>query len=95
MKTRRYSIVALIFVGYTILGMSDPAREFAKKMDAAPPEQRVPNWDRVKMLMARVAPEVGDAAPDFSLKTLDGKETIRLSQFQGKQPVVLIFGSYT
>ena len=38
---------------------------------------------------------VGDTAPDFSLKTLDGKETVTLSQFKGKKPVVLIFGSYT
>lgn len=34
-------------------------------------------------------------APDFALKTLDGTETIRLSDFRGKKPVVLIFGSFT
>jgi hypothetical protein len=38
---------------------------------------------------------VGDMAPDFKLKTLDGKRTVRLGQFKGKRPVVLIFGSYT
>jgi len=38
---------------------------------------------------------VGDAAPDFTIKTLDGKETVTLSAFRGKKPVVLIFGSYT
>lgn len=38
---------------------------------------------------------VGDIAPDFKLKTLDGKRTIQLRQFRGKRPVVLIFGSYT
>jgi hypothetical protein len=38
---------------------------------------------------------LGDMAPDFKLKTLDGKRTIRLRQFRGKRPVVLIFGSYT
>ena len=37
----------------------------------------------------------GDMAPDFKLKTLDGSRTMRLSQFRGKKPVVLIFGSYT
>ena len=37
----------------------------------------------------------GDAAPDFKLKTLDGKGTVQLSQVIGKRPVVLIFGSYT
>ena len=39
--------------------------------------------------------KVGDDAPDFSLKTLDGKSTVKLSSFEGKKPVVLIFGSYT
>jgi len=40
------------------------------------------------------SPNVGQDAPDFSLKTLDGKKTITLSSFKGK-PVVLVFGSYT
>jgi len=33
---------------------------------------------------------VGDVAPDFSLKAQDGT-TVALSDFRGKQPVVLIF----
>ena len=32
--------------------------------------------------------KVGDAAPDFALKGSDGK-TYRLSDFRGKQPVVI------
>jgi peroxiredoxin len=36
-----------------------------------------------------------DPAPDFKLSTLDRKSQIALSDFRGKQPVVLIFGSYT
>lgn len=43
----------------------------------------------------RDATRPGDLAPDFSLRTLDGKGTVRLSDFRGKKPVVLIFGSYT
>ena len=44
----------------------------------------------------RVDPvHVGDLAPDFKLKTLDGKRTVRLRALRGQQPVVLIFGSYT
>jgi len=41
--------------------------------------------------------ELGDPAPDFELSRLGGKEneTVKLSSFKGKQPVVLIFGSYT
>ncbi len=39
-------------------------------------------------------PEPGDRAPDFKAVTLD-KETVRLSDFQGKKNVLLIFGSAT
>ena len=75
--------------------VQDPAKQFIERMDAAPPEKRVPNWETTKKLMARPAPAVGDSAPEFSLKTLDGRETYALAQFRGKKPVVLIFGSYT
>ena len=37
----------------------------------------------------------GDPAPDFSLLKLDKSERIQLSQLTAKQPVVLVFGSYT
>lgn len=37
----------------------------------------------------------GDMAPDFHLKTRDGKSEVSLSSFRGSRPVVLIFGSYT
>jgi hypothetical protein len=37
----------------------------------------------------------GDAAPDFSLMKLDKSETIQLSALTARQPVVLVFGSYT
>lgn len=37
----------------------------------------------------------GDAAPDFTLRLLDSKDTVTLSSFRRVQPVVLVFGSYT
>jgi Ca2+-binding EF-hand superfamily protein len=40
-------------------------------------------------------PRIGDQAPDFTLKTQDGQQTITLSQFRGQKPVVLVFGSFT
>jgi thiol-disulfide isomerase/thioredoxin len=40
-------------------------------------------------------PKVEDPAPDFSLKTRDGHETVRLSDHFGKKPIVLIFGNFT
>jgi hypothetical protein len=37
----------------------------------------------------------GDAAPDFVLHRVDGSTRVRLSSFRGRQPVALVFGSYT
>jgi hypothetical protein len=39
--------------------------------------------------------QTGDAAPDFSLMKLDKSETVQLSSLTARQPVVLVFGSYT
>ncbi len=42
------------------------------------------------------APAVSTSAPDFELPLLDDRSrTVRLSNFRGKRPVALIFGSYT
>jgi hypothetical protein len=40
-------------------------------------------------------PALNAKAPDFTLLTEDGKKAITLSDFRGKKPVVLIFGSFT
>ncbi len=39
--------------------------------------------------------EVGQPAPDFDLPTPDKESHVRLSNFRGGKPVVLVFGSYT
>jgi hypothetical protein len=38
---------------------------------------------------------VGDMAPDFDLHTVDRTVRVQLASFRGRQPVALIFGSYT
>jgi peroxiredoxin len=43
----------------------------------------------------REGPRVNQRASDFTLQTQDGKGQIRLSDFRGKKPVVLVFGSFT
>ncbi|HEY7326705.1 MAG TPA: deiodinase family protein [Gemmataceae bacterium] len=40
-------------------------------------------------------PMLNDPAPDFTLKTSDGKDTIHLAKRIGPKPVVLVFGSFT
>ena len=37
----------------------------------------------------------GDIAPNFTLNWLDGSGSVTLSDFRGKKPVALVFGSYT
>lgn len=39
--------------------------------------------------------KVGQEAPTFKLKSLDGKSETDLASFKGKKPVILIFGSYS
>ena len=49
-------------------------------------------WTRARAGKLRV----GDSAPDFSLMKLDKSATIQLSALTAsRQPVVLVFGSYT
>jgi hypothetical protein len=38
---------------------------------------------------------IGGTAPEFILPRLDHSGLVRLSSFRGRQPVVLVFGSYT
>ncbi len=40
-------------------------------------------------------PRVGQAAPDFELKTFDHKRTLKLSDLLKDKPVVIVFGNYT
>jgi hypothetical protein len=66
-----------------------------------PAVQRPSRWVLLKGLLKGEpsspfhGPDVGQAAPDFRLPIRDGKGEIRLSQFRGQKPVVLVFGSFT
>lgn len=42
-----------------------------------------------------MAPKPGDIAPDFELYDANGMNSVRLSDFKDKKPVVLFFGSFT
>ncbi len=64
-------------------------------MDRLPPERRLPNWERTRQRMSRHAPGIGEDAPDFTLTTFDGKETITRRRYRPGEPQVLIFASWT
>jgi hypothetical protein len=40
-------------------------------------------------------PRLGDFAPNFTLSTHDGSQSITLKSFRGQKPVALVFGSFT
>lgn len=41
------------------------------------------------------APKVGDEAPDFELRDVNGENPVKLSELRGDKPVGLAFGSFT
>ena len=55
---------------------------------------RTEKMESQKMLDTQ-APKVGDLAPDFTLSDISGTGSVTLSDFRGKKPVALVFGSYT
>ena len=42
-----------------------------------------------------LSPKAGDIAPDFELRDATGEHLVRLSEFRGRKPVALMFGSFT
>jgi hypothetical protein len=40
-------------------------------------------------------PKVDELAPDFTLKTVDGKKSIHLADLIGQKPVILVLGNFT
>jgi thiol-disulfide isomerase/thioredoxin len=40
-------------------------------------------------------PALGESAPEFALKTVDGHDEVTLSKLTGSRPVVLVFGNFT
>ena len=57
--------------------------------------QASPSHGRERMIRDDNAPKVGDVAPVFTIRSLDGKSETDLGSFKGKKPVLLFFGSYT
>jgi hypothetical protein len=47
------------------------------------------------LIRDETGPKVGEPAPDFALKRLGSEDRVRLSDFRGRRPVALAFGSYT
>ena len=88
--------VWLSFVGFIFWAMNQPPEKFGAVMKHMPwpvflvlPFETLWNQARGGTL------HVGDPAPDFTLTKLDKSGAVQLSELTKKQPVVMVFGSYT
>jgi hypothetical protein len=86
----------LVFVGCIGWAMHQSPETFGRVMSRMPTVTYIlfpfeSMWTRARAGSLHA----GDVAPDFSLATLDKKETVHLAAFREKSPVVLVFGSYT
>jgi hypothetical protein len=83
----------LIFIGWA---MRQPPEVFGSVMARVPgPLYLVLPFETMWTQARRGTLRPGDPAPDFNLATYDKNGSVQLASFRGKQPVVLIFGSYT
>ncbi|WZO99282.1 deiodinase family protein [Isosphaeraceae bacterium EP7] len=76
---------------------SRPATRDAKPKESSGPSKEilVRGLFRQEIGSLQPGPAVGESAPDFTLKTNDGKGEITLSKLVGSKPVVLVFGNFT
>jgi hypothetical protein len=97
----RTLVVALVlyvaFAGYIVRAMRQAPEDFARVMSRMPAAVVFLSLPFETLWTHARAGELrpGDVAPDFSLLKLDKTDRIQLSALTAKQPVVLVFGSYT
>lgn len=88
--------VYVAFLAAMFVVMCQPPQRFGRIMAYVPmPIMAIVPFERMWNVARGGGTLVGDMAPDFVLPTLDRKAEVRLTSFRGKQPVVLVFGSYT
>ena len=94
--------VYMTFLLGIFVAMHQPVERFGRVMSYMPgPLFMVIPFEPMWNIARRGALDVGDAAPDFALRTVDttghaqSGAQVQLSSFKGRQPVVLVFGSYT
>jgi len=80
-RTVAFSFLIFVLAGSIVFGQSS---QRGRRLRGEFRDRRFP--DRL---------QEGDQAPDFTLRSLDGKRTATLSDYRGKKPVALVFGSYT
>ncbi|MFT5444149.1 MAG: hypothetical protein ACI8W3_003201 [Myxococcota bacterium] len=91
---RRTMLLAAVLLPAFMLYEGDDSLDLGVELLATMQEWRTHelDWQLANDLQA---PKVGELAPDFELQDPAGATAVRLSDFRGKRPVALIFGSYT
>ena len=98
MKKTMIGLLALAFLALCCVTESFAQQQNEKQEEAKQDEgqqRRGRRGRRGRRSRPDNAPKVGDIAPVFTLKSLDGESETDISTFQGDRPVVLFFGSYT
>src|SRR3984885_1230071 len=84
------------FVGYINWAMRQPPEVFGHVMASMPmPAYFLFPFETMWTDARKGTLNVGDQAPDFSVKNLDTKVPVNLASLWADKPVVLVFGSYT
>jgi len=97
---RRAALVLLplyvLFLAAMFVVMRQPPDRFGRIMAHLPmPTLLVVPFETMWNVARGGHVDVGDLAPDFTLPRTDHSADVTLSSFRGRQPVVLVFGSYT
>ena len=89
-------VVWMVFVGFIFWAMNQPPEKFGAVMKHMPwPVFLVLPFETLWNQAREGTLQVGDPAPDFTLAKLDKNGTVQLSDVNKRQPVVMVFGSYT
>ena len=90
------AVLYVAFLATMFVVMCQPPQRFGQVMAYFPmPAMSLLPFEAMWNVARGGTARVGDLAPDFDLPTVDRKSRVTLSSFRGKQPVVLVFGSYT
>lgn len=89
--------------GHGFLSLSDLQESFRMPSAGPAPKGRggpsketlVRGLFRQEIGSLQPGPALGESVPDFTLRTVDGKQEITLSKKIGPKPVVLVFGNFT
>lgn len=102
MKSILLKIAVVLFALYLVAvaglawAMRQPPEVFGRVMSHVPmPAMLVLPFETLWTQARAGTLHVGDLAPDFTLQNHDQDSSVQLSSFRNKQPVVLVFGSYT